>query len=66
MTKWEYQTRSIRTTGRQPDVVAASVADVAREMAADGWQMVETRPLIYNGQATGYLLLAYERPVNRS
>jgi hypothetical protein len=45
--------------------VAASVAAIAIEVTTDGWELVEVQPLIYNGSASGYLLLAYERRADR-
>jgi hypothetical protein len=66
VTTVEYRVRSVRSTGRPPAVVAGSIAAIAGEMATDGWELVEMRPLIYNGSASGYLLLAYERPAERS
>jgi hypothetical protein len=59
VTNVEYQVRSVRSTGRRPDAVAASVAAIAIEVTTDGWE------LIYNGSASGYLLLAYERRADR-
>ena len=65
MTNVEYQVRSVRSTGRRPDAVAASVAAIAIEVTTDGWELVDMQPLIYNGSASGYLLLAYERHADR-
>lgn len=62
----EYQVRSIRSTGRPPAAVADAIGAVAAEMGTDGWELLEMRPLIYNGAASGYLLLAYGRDAERS
>lgn len=66
MNSVEYRVRSVRSTGRPPAAVADSVAEVAAEMTTNGWELVEMRPLIYNGAASGYLLLAYERSTDWS
>ena len=51
----------VRATGRTPETVTAEIQKVLDERSADGWELTNVQPIIYNSSTTGYLILFFRQ-----